>query len=231
MNAADDALGQLRELAARQFEVAPEDIAFSGGRAVVRGVPDRSSSFGEIMLAGRRRELRAEGHFLAPKAPDPVTGRPGASAHWHHGVVAAEVAVDTETGRVEVTRLWAGVYAGRIVNPVLCDLQVHGSVLMGLGEALIEQMQYDDGMLLTNTLGEYNIPSMRDAPADFQTCVLEDTSKIDIHGIGETLVAPGAVVIGCAVADAVGVNFRDLPLTPERILMALRGDTAEVGVA
>ena len=101
-------------------------------------------------------------------------------------------------------------------------------MLQGLGEALFEQMQYEDGTLVTNTFGEYNIPSMRDAPADFQTCVLEDTSKIDIHGIGETLIAPGAVVIGCAVADAIGVNFKDLPLTPERILTALRGETATV---
>jgi CO/xanthine dehydrogenase Mo-binding subunit len=136
--------------------------------------------------------------------------------------VAAEVVVDTETGRVEVTRLWAGVYAGRIINPVLCELQVHGCVLMGLGEALFEQMQYTDGSLVTGNLAEYNIPSLRDAPSDIGSCVLEDTSKMDIHGIGETLVPAGPAVIGCAVSNALGVHFNDLPLTPERILQTLR---------
>jgi CO/xanthine dehydrogenase Mo-binding subunit len=225
MRAADDLLDQLRGFAATQFEVSPEDVVLEGGQAHVRGVPNRSRTWDDLMTASHRVELLGQGHFQARPAPDPVTGKPGASAHWHHGVVAAEVAVDIETGRVEVTRLWGGVYAGRIVNPILCDLQVHGCVLMGLGEALFEQMQYADGTLVTNSLAEYNIPSIRDAPIDLQACVLEDTSKLDIHGIGETLVPAGPAVIGCAVADAIGAHFSELPLTPERVLLAVHEHT------
>ena len=68
----------------------------------------------------------------------------------------------------------AGGYAGRIVNPVLCELQAFGSVLMGLGEALFEGMHYEEGTLLTNNLSDYNIPSFRDAPSEFGTWLVED---------------------------------------------------------
>jgi CO/xanthine dehydrogenase Mo-binding subunit len=220
--AATDLHDQLRDLAAEQFEVSPDDVALEAGVAMVRGVPDRQRTFGELLAGAGQTELLGQGHFESEAAPDPVTGKPGASAHWHHGVVAAEVAVDTETGRVEVTKLWAGVYAGRIVNPVLCELQAHGSVLMGLGEALFEGMHYEEGTLLTNNLSDYNIPSFRDAPPEFGTWIVEDPEKMDVHGVGETLVPAAPVAIACAVGNAIGTRLHDLPLTPERILRAIR---------
>ncbi len=219
--AAADIRNQLRDLAADQLEVSPDDVVLEGGYAAVRGVPDRRRSYGDLIAGARRTELLGQGHNETQAAPDPVTGLPGASAHWHHGVVAVEVAVDSGTGRVEVTRMWAGVFAGTIVNPVLCELQAHGSVLMGLGEALFEGLQYEDGKLVTTNLSEYNIPSFRDAPPDFRTWIVDDPSKLDFHGVGETLVPAAPVAIGCAIANAVGVRLHELPLTPERILRAL----------
>jgi CO/xanthine dehydrogenase Mo-binding subunit len=220
--AATDLHDQLRDLAADQLEVSPDDVVIGQGVATVRGVPDRRKSFGQLIAGAGLTDLLGQGHNVTEAAPDLVTGEPGASAHWHHGVVAAEVALDPETGRVEVTRAWAGVFAGRVVNPVLCELQAHGSVLMGLGEALFEDMQYEDGRLVSGSLAEYNIPSMRDAPAQFPTWIVEDPEKLDIHGVGETLVPAGAVVVGCAVANAIGARPRELPLTPERILRTLQ---------
>jgi CO/xanthine dehydrogenase Mo-binding subunit len=219
--AAGDLRDQLRDLAANQLEVAPEDVVIEGGLASVRGVPDRQRSFNDLIAKAKRTDLLGQGHFESKGAPDPVTGLPGASAHWHHGVVAVEVAVDAETGRVEVTKMWAGVFAGRIVNPVLCELQAHGSVLMGLGEALFEGLAYDEGVVVNNNLSEYNIPSFRDAPPDFRTWIVEDPTKMDIHGVGETLVPAAPVAIGCAVANALGIRPHELPLTPERILRTL----------
>ncbi|MPZ15127.1 MAG: molybdopterin-dependent oxidoreductase, partial [Chloroflexi bacterium] len=221
--AAADLHDQLSNLAADQLEVSPDDVVIEGGRAFVRGVPGRSKSFGELIAGDKRTDLLGQGRHETQGVPDPVTGLPGASAHWHHGVVAVEVAVDCETGRVDVTRMWAGVYAGRIVNPTLCELQAHGSVLMGLGEALFEGMHYESGALVTKSLAEYNIPSFRDAPPEFRTGIVEDQSKMDFHGIGETLVPAAPVAIGCAVADAIGVRPHELPLTPERLLRALYG--------
>jgi CO/xanthine dehydrogenase Mo-binding subunit len=221
IRAADALRDQLRALAAEHLEVAPTDLTFGQGRAVVRGAPNRSLSFGELVERSGRSELVGHGSFITQGVPDPITGQPGMSARWHHGVVAAEVMVDCETGRIAVNRLWAGVYVGTIVNPIMCELQAHGSLLFGLGEALFEQMQMADGALLTTSLAEYNLPSFRDVPADLPTVVLEEPGAMEVHGVGETLVPPVMAAIGSAVADAVGVRPRDLPLTPERILAAL----------
>ncbi len=222
MKAATDLKEQLRELAADQLEVSPDDLVIEGGKALVRGVPGRERPFGDLIAKAGRTDILGQGHNVTQAHPDPVTGEPGASAHWHHGVVAAEVAVDPETGRVEVLKMWAGVFAGTIVNPRLCELQAHGSVLMGLGEALFEGLQYEDGALVTTSLAEYNIPSFRDAPSDFRTWIMDDNTKMDFHGVGETLVPAAPVAIGCAVANAIGVRPHELPLTPERILRAIR---------
>jgi CO/xanthine dehydrogenase Mo-binding subunit len=221
MRAAEELREQLRELAADQLEVSPEDLVVGEGAVSVRGVPDKKRTYAQIIGGAGLQDLHGHGHNETVAAPDPVTGKPGASAHWHHGVVAAEVAVDTATGRVEVTRMWAGVFAGTVVNPVLCELQAQGSVLMGLGEALFEGLHYDEGRLVTTNLSEYNIPSFRDAPPDFRTWIVDDPSKQDFHGVGETLVPAAPVAIGCAIANAIGVRPRELPLTPERILRAI----------
>jgi CO/xanthine dehydrogenase Mo-binding subunit len=92
---------------------------------------------------------------------------------------------------------------------------------MGLGEALFEGLAYDEGVVVNNNLSEYNIPSFRDAPPDFRTWIVEDPTKMDIHGVGETLVPAAPVAIGCAVANALGIRPHELPLTPERILRTL----------
>jgi CO/xanthine dehydrogenase Mo-binding subunit len=226
--AAEEIRTQLRDLAADQLEVAPGDVVIEGGFATVRGVPDRRRSYSELIAGARLTELNGHGHNETRAAPDPVTGQPGASAHWHHGVVAAEVAVDSETGRVELTRVWAGVFAGTIVNPRLCELQAHGSVLMGLGEALFEGLQYEEGALVTKNLSEYNIPSFRDTPPDFRTWIVDDPTKQDFHGVGETLVPAAPVAVAVAIANAVGVRLNELPVTPERILRALHEQAGRV---
>jgi CO/xanthine dehydrogenase Mo-binding subunit len=94
-------------------------------------------------------------------------------------------------------------------------------VLFGLGAALFEAMHMADGTLLTTSLAQYNLPSFRDVPTDFPTVVLEEPGGLEIHGVGETLVPPVMAAIGGAIADALGMCPRDLPLTPERILAAL----------
>jgi len=143
------------------------------------------------------------------------------SAHWHHGVCGAEVAVDTETGRVRVERLHAGVYAGRVVNPQQCELQNEGSAIFGLGQSLMEEMVFDDGRLTNPNLSDYLIPSFGDIPESLTTNVLEGDSG-EIHGLGETLLPPAVAAVSAAVANAIGRSIYELPLTPERVLRAIR---------
>ncbi len=145
--AGGDLKRQLAELAAVDLEVAPDDLVLENGMIAVRGAPERSMSYGALIRKLRIGTVLGQGRFQSRPKPDPVTGRLGASDHWHHGVCAADVEVDTETGRVHVIRLHAGVFAGRVVNPQQCELQNEGSAIFGLGQGLMEEMVFDAGRL------------------------------------------------------------------------------------
>jgi CO/xanthine dehydrogenase Mo-binding subunit len=129
--------------------------------------------------------------------------------------------VDTETGKVDILRFHSNVFAGRMVNPRQCELQTEGSTLFGLGQALFEEMIYDDGKLINPNLSDYMVPSFEDLPADFSVQIVEGNESSEMHGIGETSVPSTMPCIANAVAQAIGKHITDLPLTPEKVLKAL----------
>ena len=128
------------------------------GHASVRGVPARRVPLAELGA------LRGEGAWRIDGGLDPDTGQGVASAHWHQGAGAAEVAVDEETGRVEVVRLAAAVYAGQVVDPVRAELQQDGSLVMGLGSALFESLDFAGGQIANANLSDYAVPTFADVP-------------------------------------------------------------------
>jgi CO/xanthine dehydrogenase Mo-binding subunit len=223
--AADAVTAQLRELAAQRLEVDPVDVQLEDGRACVVGAPDRFASFAELIAQARRGNLIGHATHITSARPDPVTGQPGASAHYHQAVGAAEVAVDVETGRVRLLRLHAGVFVGLAINPTLCELQVEGSLVMGAGQGLFEELVIDGGQITNANLGEYLVPALGDTPEIVEARLYEEPRQPDVHGIGEVAAPVAAPAIANAVANAVGVRIRDLPLTPERVLRALRGQS------
>ncbi len=221
MLAMDDVRAQLLQLAAEEFEVSAQDVALAQGRASVVGSPDRSASYGELISRARRGNLLGNGTFKTSGGLDPETGQGIGSVHWHQGAGAAEVEVDLDTGRVRVLRYHGAVYAGRVINPVQAELQTEGSIAFGLGQALFEEMVYDGGQLQNGNLGDYMIASFRDLP-EIGVSAVEHLEANDIHGIGETSLPPVMPAIGNAVFRACGVRIQDLPLTPEKVLRALR---------
>jgi CO/xanthine dehydrogenase Mo-binding subunit len=224
--AVDVVMDELRHLAAQHFEVDPGDIEFDDGRACIVGAPDRSIPYGELITRFRRGNLIGHATHITSAKPDPITGKPGASAHYHQAVGAAEVAVDVDTGRVRLLRLHAGVFVGTAINPTLCELQLEGSLAMGAGQSLFEEVVIDGGQIANANLGDYLVPSLRDVPGVFDTQLFEDPEHADVHGIGEVAAPLAPPAIANAIADAVGVRVRDLPITPERVLRALRGDVS-----
>src|SRR4030095_383794 len=105
--------------------------------------------------------------------------------------IGCEVEVDMETGKVRVLQLTPHVFAGRVVNPRLCELQLEGSAIFGLGQALFEEMAYDDrGQLLNANLGDYNIPSFEDIPKKLIPTALEHTGSGEPHGHRGALMPP-----------------------------------------
>jgi len=216
-----DVRRQLLVLAAEQLEASAEDLVAQDGRVAVKGVEDRSLSYGEVVRKSRRGNLLGHGSFVTQGGLHPETGQGIASVHWHHATAGCEVEVDTETGKIAVLRFHSNVFAGRMVNPRQCELQTEGSTLFGLGQALFEEMLYEGGQLTNPNLSDYMIPSFEDLPCQLTTRIFEQPGVSEMHGIGETSVPPVMPAIANAVARALGVRITDLPLTPEKVLKAL----------
>ena len=229
--AVQDVKEQLVELASERLEAAKDDLTFEDGRVMVQGTPERSLSYGDLIRWTKQNNLLGQGTFVAKSSQDgsevfmdTETGQGYGSAEWHPAVIACEVEVDTETGIVKVKRLHAELYVGRVINPLLCDLQVEGSVLFGLGQSLFEELVFDtDGRITNPNLSDYMIPSFEDTPPELTVHLLEPEGVTEVHGIGETALPPIRPAIGNAVSRAIGVRLFDLPLTPERVLRALQG--------
>ena len=219
--AVGDVRDQLCDLGASLLEVGPDDLEVADGRVRVRGAPDRSLDFGEIVRRTRSGNLLGQGTFATSGGLDPETGQGIGSVHWHQGAGAAEVEVDLETGRVTVLRYHGAAYAGRVVNPVQAELQTEGSIAFGVGHALFEEMVFDGGQLQNGNLGDYMICSLQDFPR-VSVSMVENLDANDIHGLGETSLPPVAPAVGNAVFRATGVRVRDLPITPEKVLRGLR---------
>ncbi len=121
----------------------------------------------------KANNLLGHGVFVSGSGPDgsPVvmdfeTGQGYGSAEWHPAVVVCEVEVDTETGQVTVPRIHAELYAGKVINPRLCELQIEGATTFGLGQVLFEEVLQDTNGSITNpNLSDYMIPSFEDVPA------------------------------------------------------------------
>ncbi len=136
----------------------------------------------------------------------------------------ADVSVDEETGEVTVHKIWAAHDCGRALNPVAVEGQVIGSVWMGLGQALQEEMVWKDGLLMNPGLLEYRSPSSVESP-EVECIIVESIDPEGPFGAkeaGEGSLAATIPAISNAIYDAVGVRLREAPFTPERVLAALR---------
>jgi CO/xanthine dehydrogenase Mo-binding subunit len=210
------------EHASELLEASVDDLELDDGKVVVKGVPGRSLSLGEIVRKTRSGNILGEATYRTEGELNPETGQGIGSVHWHQGAGAAEVEVDTETGKVTLLRYHAGVYSGRTINPVMAELQQEGNVAFGVGQALFEEMVFDNGQLQNGSLADYMISSIQDQPRDLNIHVLENLPAGVIHGIGESTLPPVMPAIGNAIARATGVRIVDLPITPEKILRGLR---------
>ena len=151
-------------------------------------------------------------------------GGVGPSPAYSYAAQVAEVSVDEETGAVTVHKVWAAHDCGRALNPVAVEGQVIGSVWMGLGQALQEEMVWKDGLLMNPGLLEYRSPSSVESP-EVECIIVESVDPEGPFGAkecSEGSLAATIPAISNAIYDAVGVRLREVPFTPERVLAALR---------
>ena len=151
-------------------------------------------------------------------------GGVGPSPAYSYSAQVAEVSVDEETGEVTVHKIWAAHDCGRALNPVAVEGQVIGSVWMGLGQALQEEMVWKDGLLMNPGMLEYRSPSAAESP-DIECFIVESIDPEGPFGAkeaGEGSLAATIPAISNAIYDACGIRLREAPFTPERILAAIR---------
>lgn len=156
-------------------------------------------------------------------------GGVGPSPAYSYSAQVAEVSVDEETGEVTVHKVWAAHDCGRALNPVAVEGQVVGSVWMGLGQALQEEMVWKNGLLMNPGLLEYRSPSSVESP-EIETVIVESIDPEGPFGAkeaGEGSLAATIPAISNAIYHAVGVRLREAPFTPERVLSAMRSQRGE----
>ncbi len=146
--------------------------------------------------------------------------------YWPYtfSVYGVEVEVDTDTGFVEVTRAVCAQDVGRAINPSLLEGQIDGGFAMGLGYALMEELRLNKGEIHNNRLSTYIIPTAMDIP-EVEKIIVEDpevTGPYGAKGVGEPVMVAAAPAILNAIYNAVGVRMIEIPVTPDRLLKALR---------
>ncbi len=212
--------GKLLELAAPILENPTTDLKIDQGQ-IVSSPSSESCSFAEVLKRHNLEFLEATGEYTTKLGIDPKTGQGIATPHWHQGAGAAEVEVDAQTGKVTVLRYYASAWAGRVVNPRLAQLQNDGNVIFGIGPTLMEETVLENGRVANPNIDCYQIPSLPDIPGELVSISLEGEEG-EIHGLGEMTLPPVAPAIANAIDDAIGVRIRDLPLTPEKVLRAIK---------
>ena len=228
--AADRLIDKGRKIAAHMMEAAVPDIGFENGKFAITGT-DRSVGIAEV----------AKRSFHSLQLPDGVeTGfteranfGPADPATFPSGAHLAEVEIDEETGEVTLTRYSAVDDVGRVLNPLLCEGQIHGGIVQGVGQALMEEVVYDPatGQLLSGSFQDYGMPR-----AD-QFCgfdvennpTLTEKNPLGVKGVGEagTIAAiPAVMNAGNDALVRIGAPYVEVPATSEKVWRALRAARA-----
>ena len=210
-----------------------DDVIIKNGEAGRISDPKKKIPMFEIFTSFKEygKPLRREAIFKGEKYTqhlDPKTGQGNAYHPIAYGTQAAEVTVDTETGKVSVDRIIACHYIGRALNPESVRGQILGGISMGWGYALTEDVVQIDGKVTADNFGQYRIMKSSDMP-QYDVILLEDpepTGPYGAIGIGEPPTVATAPAILNAIYDAVGVRITSLPATPEKILAALKNKSA-----
>jgi CO/xanthine dehydrogenase Mo-binding subunit len=219
---------RLAARAAQAFGVAPAEVDMAESKVFAVDRPDKVMDFKDLVAICASEGIHRS-ELVMFRAPftdpiDPETGQGRVHPDYAYGAHAVEVSVDTETGEVRVLKSIGAHDVGQAINPQAVAGQIEGGTAQGQGYALSEEMVYQEGQLMTPSFSEYLIPTAMDMP-EVESIILESRSGLGpfgAKGIGEPAMTAVAPAIANAVADAIGVRIFELPITPERIVKALR---------
>jgi CO/xanthine dehydrogenase Mo-binding subunit len=223
--AAAEARDQVLALAAEQMSVAVDDLTIAAGTIYVREAPEKKHTIAEVLKAryGASATVLGRGYYY------PKTQVPGEyfSTHmifWLLGAHGVEVEVNRDTGEVKIIKVYAAHDIGKAIHPDNCKAQIQGGIGFGIGAALLEGYEYKEGDVLNPSFLYYKIPTALEM-TEIEAVLVEESHQdgpFGAKGVGETSNVPLPPAIGNAIYDAVGVRIKDLPITPEKVLRALR---------
>ena len=230
-NAAIRTARELKQLlvaaAARKLEVAADDVECLGESYRVAAT-NRALTYKEVVAAALEDggTLIAKGAWSTPQETQGGKFKGaavGSSAGFSYAAQVVEVAVDEDTGMVEVERVWVAHDCGRAINPLAVEGQVQGSVWMGMGQALSEETQYHEGLPLRANLLDYRMPTIVESPPIEVTIVEapDPNGPFGAKEAGEGSLSGFLPALTNAIADAIGVRLTELPASPDRLLEAI----------
>jgi CO/xanthine dehydrogenase Mo-binding subunit len=228
LGAAKKIKAQILEIASKSLGESPEVLDIRSGVIFSTKDKEKNIPLGKVLrnahYASGGTMLMAE-YFYDPANENLDKDLKGnLSVTYAYGTHGVEVEVDRETGQVKVLKYIAAHDVGKAINPMLLEGQIYGGGLMGLGYALSERMIFRDGRLMNANFLDYKMLTAKDVPP-VEAVIVETDEKdgpFGAKGIGEPGLVPTAPAIANAIYDAVGVRIKDLPITPEKILKALK---------
>jgi xanthine dehydrogenase molybdenum-binding subunit len=219
---------QLLEVAAKSMGENPEDLDIRDRTIFSKKDPEKKSPLGKVLRAAH---YTAGGSMImADYFYDPTNEnldrefKGNLSVTYAFGTHGVEVEVDKETGQVKILKYIAAHDVGKAINPMLLEGQVYGGATMGIGYALTERLILKDGKVMNSNFLDYKMLTAKDVP-NIDPIVVETNDPFGpfgAKGIGEPGSVPTAPAIANAIYDAVGVRIKDLPITPEKVLAALK---------
>ena len=229
--AADAALKlrkQMVKVAASLLECDKSSVELREGKAYSRDDPSNRIDFKdlahEMYVTGANPG--AYGFFVPPRRFfDPETGLGVSYPAYTYAATVCEVEVDTETGQVEIIKIWPAMDVGKAIDPLMIEGQIHGAISHGIGIALMEDILIDEGRVLNPNFTDYIIPSSLDTPEVAECILIEKpykNSAFGAKGVGEPAIISIVPAISNAIYHATGVSFNKLPITAERLHAALR---------
>lgn len=233
VSAARDLREQALRIAAQRLECSPADLTIDEGQVCLEGIP--RMSLREVLITGitdagggtLSGPLIGRGSCVARglERQDPATGMsPKVKPYYTMGAQGVDLEVDVGTGQVTLLRVAAAFDVGKAINPDQVEGQITGGTAQGLSTALLEEMAFADGHLRNGSLVDYKIMTAPDAPLEWSVDYVE-VPQVDgpfgARGIAEPPIVGAAPAVGNALRDALGIRFTDLPLSPQRIALAL----------
>jgi CO/xanthine dehydrogenase Mo-binding subunit len=220
--AAQDILRQLKQIVVKEYGVPEDKVTFADGK--IR-LPETQLDYAEAMF----KRFGMQGGTLVGEGQVKTSvknefGEKSTSAFWFLAAGAAEVEVDVDTGKFKLIKYATAVDVGKALNPLGCRQQLAGAAITGIGQAMFEEIAYDNGQLINPNLVDYVLPSLGDMPPVIDPICVEVPDRngpFGAKGIGESALIPVAPAIANAVFDAVGVRIKDLPIKAEKIYLAL----------